>query len=917
MPVKALRGEKLAEELNRLANLLEGKYKKEFLTSVLELSNDKNLKKLLDDIGKGTFNVGDSVDYQLDNVSINTVGMNDIARQAIANSASVTKQVMGLEGRFDVMSDAVIEATKNLNIQLSTNLTKNAKENLRSVIEEYAQGSISRQEAVKRIQLETGLLPQHAKAVKNYRKTLLDAGTPRAKANSLAESYAKRLLKYRANMIARTEVARATGIGQTNFWIQMKQQDMLPDTANRVWITSVDERSCDFCNSMNGQVATIDGGWDTAKGYLEYPQASHPHCRCSAGITMSKPTKSSSISKVEEIEWDTWLLLKGDYVGHPFRGNQWTKNRGAVVTAPQTPAGKLLNGNDFQIAQINWLLKQHSDFPPFRYNPKGSVESIEGEITEFLAQNAHLIKQVVSRKLADALEDVPDALIQQMRNEGGTKTGYLYETIAPTKYETYRTEDGSRLGDKITPNEMKVFATEEGQIALVTASEKAFSDRPKKKELINILSEGGQDPWRNPKFEEIVTKFVKDPANESAVLSLRTQAITTLADGAPQLLKDNGYIVAFNPNPNRGSDGTWSLLDGSAPSNSETGKLISRATPVDRLTSNRPINEGQELVTFRTEQIGKVSRLDREAVASELLRVWADSSGSPRSILMAQEAKRIFDTGGSFTKRDPVKNSVDITDAERMIIPKVVGKMYENTQKMFSDIGVAETVVYRGASTNSEKLINAASGTKAVPVEVESRPISSWSSHIGVATDFASNDYGKSYIASQRVDVKRILSTSLTGLGSASEREIIVFAPNYEKAKYSTNKPDIPKIVVSARVGQQGTEQILLKGLGVSSIVSRTEYKPIPKPPSAYAKKGKPKIVDDDPDASTVEAFLAGIPGVKNKKIKGVKVVAKPKLTPTAKALHDKKMKALFDSAVEIKIEKPSPKLKPYKGNTK
>jgi hypothetical protein len=114
----------------------------------------------------------------------------------------------------------------------------------------------------------------------------------------------------------------------------MKQQDMLPDTANRVWITSVDERSCDFCNSMNGEVATIDGGWDTSKGYVEYPQASHPHCRCSAGITMSKPTKSSSVSKVEEIEWDTWLLLKGESAGHAFRGNQWTRNGlGSGLTA--------------------------------------------------------------------------------------------------------------------------------------------------------------------------------------------------------------------------------------------------------------------------------------------------------------------------------------------------------------------------------------------------------------------------------------------------------------------------------------------------------------------------------------------------------------------------------------------------------
>lgn len=310
MATTAVRGQRLANTLARMADRLEGKFRNAFLRSMISMADDPELKKLLKDIQAGKFTYGDSIDARLNAVKFDIAEMNEIARQAIAGSAKVTKDVMNLKGSFDVVNDAVIDAARNLSIELSTNLRKSTKESLRQVIEDLISGNINEAEALRRIQLEVGLLPQHTKAVNNYRRTLINAGTPRGRANQLAEQYAKRLLKYRANMISRTEVARATGVGQTQFWRQMRDQDALPSQANRVWITAMDERACPFCSSMNGQVASIDGGWETEKGYMEYPQGSHPHCRCSSGITMRKMTKTGkegAISKVEEIEWAIWV----------------------------------------------------------------------------------------------------------------------------------------------------------------------------------------------------------------------------------------------------------------------------------------------------------------------------------------------------------------------------------------------------------------------------------------------------------------------------------------------------------------------------------------------------------------------------------------------------------------------------------
>lgn len=332
MPATAVRGQKLANELARMADRLEGKFRQAFLRSMLTVADDPELKKLIKEIQAGRFVFGDPIDSRLESVRINLAEMNEVARQAIAGSAKVTKDVLNLKGSFDVVNDSVLTAARNLSVDLSTYLRKSTKESLRQVIEDLIGGNISEAEAVRRIKLEVGLLPQHTKAVNNYRKTLLNTGTPRGKANQLAEQYTKRLLKYRANMIARTEVARATGIGQTEFWRQMRDQGALPAQANRVWITAMDERACDFCRSMDGQVATIDGGWDTPNGYMEYPQASHPHCRCSSGIVMSKPTKTGQmgrVAKLDEVEWEQWI---SKHLGG--KHDQSTHGRGKTKSTP-------------------------------------------------------------------------------------------------------------------------------------------------------------------------------------------------------------------------------------------------------------------------------------------------------------------------------------------------------------------------------------------------------------------------------------------------------------------------------------------------------------------------------------------------------------------------------------------------------
>lgn len=310
MPTRGVRGDELAELLLEMSDELEGRFRREFLREIEKLSSNKALKRLLDEIEAGTYESGDPIDVRLNRISIDTSKLDEVMRNAIARSARITKETVGLQGAFSVTNPEVINAARNLSVQLSTNLNATARETIRGIIQDAVEGNITRVEAANRIKRLVGLIPQHAQAVDNYLNKMLADGVKQGVAKQRAEKYAQRLLRYRANTIARTEIARAVGTGQTEYWKQMRSEGFLPPEARRVWITAQDEKVCKICGPMDGVLADIDGFFETSAGPTEYPQATHPNCRCTAGITMVKPKKRSPIKKEDELTLAIWYFSK-------------------------------------------------------------------------------------------------------------------------------------------------------------------------------------------------------------------------------------------------------------------------------------------------------------------------------------------------------------------------------------------------------------------------------------------------------------------------------------------------------------------------------------------------------------------------------------------------------------------------------
>jgi hypothetical protein len=205
----------------------------------------------------------------------------------------------GLDLRFDLTNPRATEFARTRSSQLVTNITNDVREVIRGIIGDgFAEGRTTRQMA-KEIRRVVGLTPRYATAVTNLRDRLeakgLDADTIDAK----AEKYSAKLLRLRAQTIARTETIRASNAGQRELWRQAASGEggssgfdeplINGITARQIWIVTADDRLCPICEAipdMNSDGVPLGGMFETPDGPVDAPPA-HVACRCALALDPS------------------------------------------------------------------------------------------------------------------------------------------------------------------------------------------------------------------------------------------------------------------------------------------------------------------------------------------------------------------------------------------------------------------------------------------------------------------------------------------------------------------------------------------------------------------------------------------------------------------------------------------------------
>lgn len=229
----------------------------------------------------------------------------DLAARAYAEllSASVLDMVefverdMGLPAAriaqsFNVTNPFVLRAAETLTADLIRGVSAESKDAVRRLIFNSVRDGVPPREAAKLIRQTVGLTTRQALQVSNYRAGLVAGGRKPRDVDRLSERLSGRLLRDRAENIARTETMRASNRGQQLLWQELQNKGILGQDFAQRWMTTPDDRLCPRCAPLNGR--TVQLGFlfrETQRGVLpssRVPVAGettmspplHPRCRC-------------------------------------------------------------------------------------------------------------------------------------------------------------------------------------------------------------------------------------------------------------------------------------------------------------------------------------------------------------------------------------------------------------------------------------------------------------------------------------------------------------------------------------------------------------------------------------------------------------------------------------------------------------
>ena len=130
-----------------------------------------------------------------------------------------------------------------------------------------------------------GLYPGQAIANMNYmlnvKRTLQETnptmrtGTAEKRAIEAAAKYAEKQQRYRAEMIARTELASAYNNGE-QLAIEQAVEQKIMKPCTKTSVSAGDSRVCFICQNLDGETIGMDEEFLPGKKSPPY----HPHCRC-------------------------------------------------------------------------------------------------------------------------------------------------------------------------------------------------------------------------------------------------------------------------------------------------------------------------------------------------------------------------------------------------------------------------------------------------------------------------------------------------------------------------------------------------------------------------------------------------------------------------------------------------------------
>lgn len=159
-----------------------------------------------------------------------------------------------LDSTIDAIRTHAMERGQQFGGQWVTNISQDTARGMRDIMLDAMKRGVGPTQLGRELRSSIGLLPQHQIAWQNYNVLLEEKVGLGDTYERLSQMYHRRLLAWRANVIARTETMYAVHEGQRIAWNELRKVGVIQDSRTWItWVTVEDDRLCDRCAPMDGR----------------------------------------------------------------------------------------------------------------------------------------------------------------------------------------------------------------------------------------------------------------------------------------------------------------------------------------------------------------------------------------------------------------------------------------------------------------------------------------------------------------------------------------------------------------------------------------------------------------------------------------------------------------------------------------
>jgi len=218
------------------------------------------------------------------------------AQVAISANLNLTKlpSRVQYEAKFDLTDPRAIGWAQVRSGSTIRQVNEYSRQAVSKIIQDGLRSNLDPDQVRESIKRVVGLDSRQATALENFYNKTVEDGTLKGlsfkaavdRAEKLGTKYRDRLWGQRAERIARTELAEAANQGRFLSWMEADQQGLIAPNSKKRWLTAADERTCEICSALNGQIV----GWEEQFSIGKLMPTAHPNCRCTALLIPAEPS---------------------------------------------------------------------------------------------------------------------------------------------------------------------------------------------------------------------------------------------------------------------------------------------------------------------------------------------------------------------------------------------------------------------------------------------------------------------------------------------------------------------------------------------------------------------------------------------------------------------------------------------------